>query len=200
MTTFLAYASDFQVYPDRGEAFDYLSRLLGGLRRVEFTLRVDDPSVNQGQMTSDFDKAMERAILADGAKPFDLKLPSHVPQEYDFAFTYSGRTVAVEIEKTNREKILRDMLKCHMYLQSGADFAIIGLPKNYPHAHGVWNLFEFGTDRFRECNTYGFGTPDKLGRILLLGFTQYAAISSQPLSRTTREMIRRKADAGEAGP
>ena len=195
MTTFPAYASAFEFYPQEGEAFEYLSPLLSGLARVQFALCVDDPSVNRGQMESDFDEALKKALLAAGAQPFDLKLPPQIRQELDFAFTYGGRKVAVEIEKTNREKILRDVLKCHMYLHSGADFAIIGLPKNYPHTGGVWDLFSFGVERFRECKTYAFGTADKLGKILLLGFEQYDAASSQPLSKATRQEMRTRANA-----
>jgi hypothetical protein len=190
MTTFPAYASDFEVYPKEGEAFEHLSPFLHGLRRVEFTLRVDNPSANQGQMASDLDEALEKALLAAGAEPFDLKLPPGIPQEYDFAFIYGGHTVAVEIEKANREKILRDVLKCHMYLHSGAKFAIVGLPKNYPHARNVWNLYRFGIERFAECKAYGFGTADKLGRILLLGFNQYEASSNRLLCRVTRDEMR----------
>ena len=107
----------------------------------------------------------------------------------------SGRSVAVEIEKANREKILRDILKCHMYLHAGADFAIVGLPKNYSHSNGVWNLFEFGVQRFNECRAYGFGTTDKLGRILLLGYEQYAASTNRLLCTATRQEMRTEAAA-----
>jgi hypothetical protein len=84
MITFAAYASAFELFPKDGEAFEHLSPLLHGLKRVEFALRVDDPSVNQGQMASDFDEALEQALLAAGAQPFDLKLLPHITQEYDF--------------------------------------------------------------------------------------------------------------------
>ena len=90
------------------------------------------------------------------------------------------------------EKILRDILKCHIYMSAGADFALIGLPKNYPHTHGFWNLFEFGVQRFTECKTYGFGTPDKLGRILLLGYEQFIASTDEPLSSQTRQKMRKE--------
>jgi len=95
-----------------------------------------------------------------------LPLPAGVPQELDFAFTFGGRTVAVEIGESEPREILRDILKCHIYLHAGADFAVVAVPRNYAHKHGVWNLFQFGVDRYEECRTYGFGTPDKLGRIL----------------------------------
>jgi hypothetical protein len=86
-----------------------------------------------------------------------------------------------------------------MYLHAGADFAIIGRPRNYPHTHGVWNLFEFGVERFCECQTYGFGTPDKLGRILLLGFTKFDTASNVALSTKIRRWMRKQASVAMSG-
>jgi hypothetical protein len=196
MTTFPAFAENFEAYPQQGTAYECLSTLLVQLKRVEFVLRVADPSANQGQMESNLDESLENSILALGASPVDLTLPAQVPQELDFTFKYAGRTIAVEMEKANREKILRDILKCHMYLRFGADFAVVALPKNYPHRHGVWNLFDFGVQRFKECATYGFGSAENLRRILLLGFEQFEAATNLPLSVETRQRMR----AHAAGP
>src|ERR1022692_17269 len=193
MTTFPAYAANFSLHPQDNEAFRLLSPMLSRLQRVDFVLRVENPAVNQGQMASDFDSKLEAALLASGATPHSLQLPPGVPQELDFAFTFAGKKVAVEIEKANREKILRDMLKCHMYLHAGADFALVALPVNYSHKHGVWNLFEFGVERYDECRTYGFGTPDKLGCILLLGFEQFDAGTNETLCKKTRLRMRHHA-------
>jgi hypothetical protein len=199
MTNFPAYASNFEVYPKDGAVFRHLSPLLDNLNRINFMLRVDDPVANQGQMASNFDIEMKIALVAGGATPFDLRLPANIPQELDFAFAFDGKSVAVEIEKANREKILRDILKCHMYLHAGADFALVALPKNYSHTHGVWNLFEFGIQRFSECKTYGFGTTDRLGRILLVGFEQFAASSDKPLCKQTRLEMRKQAASPVGG-
>jgi hypothetical protein len=195
MTTFAVYAANFEFYPNDGEASRHLAPLFNRLRRIDFTFRVNDPAVNQGQITSDFDIALEGALGAGGATPCDLPLPQGVPQELDFAFTFGGRTVAVEIEKANREKILRDFLKCHIYLHSGADFGVVALPRNYAHTRGAWNLYQFGVERYNECRTYGFGTADKLGRILLLGFDQHETATNRPLSVTTRGEMRIQAAA-----
>ena len=194
-TKFHIYASNFELFPNNGEAFQSLSPLLGKLQRIDFVLRVDDASVNQGQMVSDFDNELEKVLLAHGATHFELRLPTGIPQEFDFAFAFAGRTVAVEIEKTNREKILRDILKCHIYMHAGVDFALVGLPKNYPHTNGVWNLFEFGVQRLSECKTFGFGTADKLGRILLLGYEQFIASTNETLSSKTRQKMRKESTA-----
>jgi hypothetical protein len=195
MVVFPAFASDFEVFPREGSAYAQLSPLLLSLQKVDFTLRVDDPSMNQGQMTSDFDESLARALGECGAQSFNFQLPESIPQDFDFAFTYNGAKVAVEIEKANREKILRDILKCHMYLKAGADFAVVGLPKNYAHKLGVWDLFDFGVERFSECATYEFGIPDKLSKILLLGFNQYEATSGRLITKREREEMRIKASS-----
>ena len=199
-TTFHVYASNFELFPNDGMAFHTLSPLLKKIQRVNFVMRVDDPSANQGQIVSDFDNELEKVLLVHGATYFELRLPPEIPQEFDFAFTFGGRTVAVEVEKTNREKILRDILKCHMYIHAGADFALVGLPKNYPHAHGVWDLFEFGVKRLSECKAFGFGTADKLGRILLLGYEQFVASTNEPLSKETRQRMRKEVIAQRRHP
>lgn len=196
MTKFQAYAANFDLYPKEGEAFQHLLPLLSTIKRVDFTFLVNDPSVNQGQMISNFDDQLEKELLKIGAESWKLTLPPQIPQEFDFTFIYSKKKVAVEIEKTNREKILRDILKCHMYQYAGADFAIVGLPRNYPHTHGEWDLFRFGMERFSECKTYGFGTADKLGRILLWGYDQYDAVTDKLLTRQTRHLWRSKAAEG----
>jgi len=193
LKSFPIYATGFELHPQTGDAFLLLSPLISRLKRVDFMMSVEDPTVNQGQIISDFDTKLEQSLQALGATPCQFTLPSDIPQELDFTFSFAGRTVAVEIEKANREKILRDILKCHMYLHAGADFAVIALAANYPHKLGVWNLFDFGVQRLRECKTYGFGTPDKLGRILILGFEQFDGRNGESLSKKTRNRMREEA-------
>jgi len=192
-----AYCTGIELYPTDNSAHENLKGVLSGIDRLDFVFRVHDPSVNQGQMTSDFDDQFEQAILSRGASTHRFDLPADIPQQLDFAFRYKGNIVAVEVEKTNREKILRDILKAHMYLHSGADYALLALPKNYPHSHGIWNLYEFGKQRLSECRTYGFGTQDKLDRILLLGFEQVDAESGVPLDTQWRMKIRRMAKGAQ---
>lgn len=194
MSTFSAYATHFEFCDPENPAGKHLIPLFSEIERVDFQFHVADPSVNQGQMTADFDERLESALHAAGAERFHLKLHRDIPQELDFAFSYQGKTVAVEIEKANREKILRDLLKSHMYLNSGADFALIVLPRNYPHTHGIWDLFAFGAARYQECLKYGLGTPETLGRILLVGYTQHDAGTGEKLSAVTRLWMRKVAE------
>ena len=190
MTTFPAYATNFELHPKDSQAARHLAPLVNRLGKVDFTFNVVDARVNQGQTDCDFDCALERELQARGANASNLLLPAGVPQELDFAFTFDGHSVAVEIEKANREKILRDILKSHIYLQAGAHYALVVLPRNYAHKHGVWNLFEFGVDRYNECCAYGFGSAEKLGRIALLGFNQYEAKTDRLLTRAVRDQWR----------
>lgn len=194
-----AYCRRLELYPTDSPAHESVKGLLSRIDGFEYVFRVDDPNVNQGQMTSDFDDQLEQAILSQGASPHSFSLPADIPQQLDFAFLCDGRVVAVEVEKTNREKILRDILKAHMYLHSGADYALLALPKNYPHSHGIWNLYEFGVQRFRECRTYGFGVNERLGRIILLGFEQFDAETQRTLDATWRTKVRRMVREAQGG-
>jgi hypothetical protein len=121
LTRFPVYASRFQLFPEAGEAYNHLKNLFSGLGRIDFSFSIVDPTKNNGQMVSDFDDQLKNAVFSHGATPHHLKLPPEIRHELDFAFEYGGHSVAVEVEKTNREKILRDIMKCHIYMQSGAD-------------------------------------------------------------------------------
>ena len=193
MALFPSYARNFQPYPERGAAFRALRPLLE--RFVEFNFEVTNPAANQGQLTSHFDAALESAITKLGARKIEIELPASISERYDFAFAFDNFTFVVEIEKTNREKILRDLLKCHMYLKSGADFCIIALPKNYPHKLGIWKPFNFGLKQYKDCLTYEFGTPEKLERILLLRFETCDTSTDEPHSVRSRQAMRLQASS-----
>ena len=59
-----------------------------------------------------------------------------------------------------------------MYLAGDAAFARLVLPKNYPHRHGEWNLFEVGKAQYQQCVDFGFGQPAIFERILIVGYEQ----------------------------
>ena len=44
-----------------------------------------------------------------------------------------------------------------------------------------------------KCLKYGLGTPEKLGRVLLVGYTQYDAETGEKLSAATRQRMRKLA-------
>ncbi len=62
--------------------------------------------------------------------------------------------------------------------------------------HGIWYLFAFGAARYQECLKYGLGSPESLGRVLLVGYTQYDAETGEKLSTATRQRMRILAAGG----
>jgi hypothetical protein len=188
-----AYCRGIELYPTDNRAYEHLNGILTNIGDFDYGFYVSNPNINQGQMVSDFDYRLKQAILSQGALSHILELPPDIPQQLDFSFRYDDSVVAVEVEKTNREKILRDILKAHIYLHAGADYALLVLPKNYPHSLGIWNLYEFGIQRFMECKFYGFGVEERLERILLLGYEQVDAETETPIDISWRKKIRRMA-------
>ena len=166
-------ARRFEAYPATSSAFDALRPLLDRFDEVRFSGRIAE--TNSNQVTLDFDDRLRDVLCGLGATEAELSLPDGVAKEYDFAFDFAGHRVAVEVEKANREKILYDILKCHMYLSGDAAFALLVLPKNYPHRHGEWNPFATGVARYRQCLNFGFGTPETFDRILIVGYEQATA-------------------------
>ena len=166
-------ACRFEAYPATSSAFGALRPLLDRCDEVRFSGRIGEK--NNNQVTLDFDDRLRDTFCGHGATETELSLPDGVAKEYDFAFDFAGHRVAVEVEKANREKILYDILKCHMYLSGDAALALLVLPKNYPHRHGEWDLFATGVTRYRKCLDYGFGTPETFDRILIVGYEQATA-------------------------
>ncbi len=166
-------ARRFEAYPPTSSAFSALWPLLDRCNQVRFSGRIAE--TNSNQVTLDFDDRLRDALCGLGATAIELSLPDGVTKEYDFAFDFAGHRVAVEVEKANREKILYDILKCHMYLSGDAAFALLVLPKNYPHRHGEWDLFATGVARYRQCLDFGFGMPETFDRILIVGYEQATA-------------------------
>jgi hypothetical protein len=167
-----AISYDLELHPRSGPSHELLEPLIRELSEIEFTFRQPNLNANQGQIVSDFDSALEQSFRVAGAKASSHMMKGDFGQKLDFLFSYRGKNVAVEIEKTNREKILRDILKCHIYLKHGVDFALIALPRNYVHARGTWDLFDFGKKRYNECLKYDFGSSTSFDKIALLGYSQ----------------------------
>jgi len=190
MTTVNAYCSNLELHPANNEATRRLQPLIEGTERFDFVYTVADPTSNQGQVSSNFDDQFEQAIIANGGIASTLEIPANIGQQLDFAFEFEGLLVAVEVEKTNREKILRDLLKAHMYLSFGADLVLIALPRNYPHSHGIWNLFDFGVRRYDECVRYQFGADELLGRVAIVGFDQFDTETDRLIDGDWRNNVR----------
>jgi hypothetical protein len=141
------------------------------LNEVRFPVMVGEK--NSNQLTTGFDENLEASLLAHGGIQRQLVLPAFVRQRHDFVFSLGGSCVAVEVEKANWEKILRNFLKFHIYFKHGADFAILFLPKLYPHTNGETENFKAGRMLFEQCLQFEFGKASTFERILLVGYEQF---------------------------
>lgn len=85
----------------------------------------------------------------------------------------TGNRIVVEIEKANREKILRDVVKMLLFFDADqADLAALVCPRNYVHNGGVWNLFETAHQVLRAFIRVTGLPESKANRVALIGFTQ----------------------------
>lgn len=193
MTMTRAYANDFELYPANNAAADHLRQLINQLDRVEYTSTIRNPESNNCQITTDFDVQLESSLLNLGATESEIEIPEDVPQQLDFVFQFAGVRIAVEVEKADKEKVLRDILKSHMYLSFGATYSVVALSRNRPFSRGISNLFAFGQQRYDECIQYGFGTNEKFDRICLLGFTEFDNESGSPLDSQWRRAFTARA-------
>jgi hypothetical protein len=139
-------ACNFEFFPQGSKVNEFLRPLLDGCVEIRFPYSIGER--NSNQFTFDFDSRLKANLLASGGQLTQLTLPKSILKEYDFSFSFNGKVVVVEVEKANREKILYDFLKFHMYLRHGADFGLLFLPKNYPHSSGEWRLFDWGKTRY----------------------------------------------------
>jgi hypothetical protein len=164
-------ARNFSWYPEISPACLTLRPLITRLGEVRFPYTIGEK--NSNQFTFDFDPNLKAALLSQGANETEFVMPKEVKQEHDFVFSFADKIIVVEVEKSNVEKILYDFMKFHIYFGSKADFAMLFLPKNWAHAHGTPDLFVEGKKHYQDCLKFGFGTPESLGRILLVGYQQF---------------------------
>jgi len=163
-------ACNFEFFPQVSKVYEFLHPLLDGCVEIRFPYSIGKR--NSNQFTFDFDSQLQANLLASGGQLIQLALPKTIRKKCDFSFSFGGKVVVVEVEKANREKILYDLLKFHMYLRHEADFGLLFLPKNYPHSNGEWKLFDWGKTRYQQSRDFGFGSSDILDRILIVGYEQ----------------------------
>ncbi len=164
-------AKNFECFPIDNHANDRLSPIIEKISKIEHHVSIGDK--NSNSFTSDFDSRLQKKLTELGGEIIDIPIVDDLEKKYDFALDINNDRVVVEIEKTNREKILYDLLKCHIYLKSGASLVMLFLPKNYAHSKGIWNLFETGKIRYSQCLKYGFGHTSYFKSILLVGYEMF---------------------------
>lgn len=164
-------ARHFECHPTGTPAHALVSPLVSQLGEVPFTGRVG--AKNSGQCDSDLDDRLaERFCGMTGVARAQMPTPG-IEKKFDFAFHCERQAVVVEVEKANWEKVLYDFLKAHLYFAAGADFVVVFVPRNYVHSgKSPMKSFEKARQRYDQCVKYGFGSPENLGRILLVGYEQ----------------------------
>jgi hypothetical protein len=154
-------------FPDAG-----VLSTVGELVGVGYSLVCRTPR-NNYQLDSTFDAAMKHQLVSRGAREVNLGRGWSGNLDLDFALDFHGQTVVFEIEKANKEKLLYDFLKMHIYLdRPEVSAALLVVPINWPHAHGVVDLFSFARERFDLCVRHGMADPAKTRRMLIVGFSQ----------------------------
>jgi hypothetical protein len=180
-------ARQFECHPIKSSACSLVSPLVEQLGEVQFTGRVGEK--NSGQCDSDLDDRLaERFWGMRGVSNQSVEMP-RVLKKFDFSFAQRGSLVVVEVEKANWEKVLYDFLKAHIYLASGAHFVVIFVPKNYVHSgKSPMKSFEKARQRYDHCLEYGFGSPENLGKIMLVGY-EVALSDGRPYTPSLRKQF-----------
>jgi len=177
-------ATNWTFHPTDNLAATVLSPILSKLPQIEFDITIGDR--NSNSISSNLDEKIKNTFLSHGAVDDQISLIDDLSKEYDFVVSYNGFKIVAEIEKTNREKIMYDFLKCHMYLNSGASLAVLFLPTKYLHASGYWHLYGDGKKRFEQCLKYDFGLSFYFRRMLLVGYDQLLP-DGTPMTKTVRK-------------
>lgn len=149
--------------------------LIASLRKLEgleYRFRCRGPR-NGYQLDSTFDIAAKAQLLGSGCQQISFVPNCHVSIDFDFVLDIHGDKIVFEIEKANKEKLLYDFLKMHVYLHhSEISAAVLIVPLNWAHSSGVQDLFSFARERFDLCKTYGMIDPQKAQRMLIVGAPQ----------------------------
>jgi len=159
-------------------AYEELVKLVGDLRYDGYI----GGKENSYQVNLNFDDKLHERACAGGHdctnKP-PLSAPREVARavglEADMLLRVpsTGNVLVVEIEKANREKILRDIVKMLLFFEAGqADLAALVCPRNYVHGNGVWKVFDIAHQVLRAFIRVTQLPESKANRLALIGFTQ----------------------------
>lgn len=163
-------ARDFQIHPAHSAAARVLGPLFAEVKSFSFPFVIGER--NSRQFTFQFDQHFQARLEKLGARNARLDLPADENRKHDFAFAFGGEIVAVEVEKSNSDKILYDFMKFHLYLRHGATAAVLVVPRNWPHRHGEVDMFDKAVERYELCRQLGFGTAEFFDRCLIVGYEQ----------------------------
>jgi hypothetical protein len=158
-------------------AYQDLVNLVGDLRYEGYI----EGKENSYQVNLNFDDKLHERACSGGHECTSgpvLSAPREVARavglKADILFRVpSGTIVVVEIEKANREKILRDIVKMLLFFEANqADLAALVCPRNYVHSGGVWKVFDTAHQVLRAFVRVTQLPESKANRLALIGFTQ----------------------------
>ncbi|MGB6947090.1 MAG: hypothetical protein WBE37_32125 [Bryobacteraceae bacterium] len=163
---------------DGREAYRLLVKLVGDLR-YEGYIR---SKKNSYQIDFNFDDKLHARACAEGqdcANGPVLSAPREVARAVGrkadtlLRVPGAGNAVVVEVEKANREKILRDIVKMLLFFEARqADLAVLMCPRNYVHRRGVWRVFDTARQVLRAFVRVTELPEAKVKRLALIGFTK----------------------------
>jgi hypothetical protein len=183
--TFPITIGEIRFHPESFSSHDVLTALRG-LAKLEYSLQCSGPA-NSYQLNSTFDAALKSHLVAAGGQEFGFKPTCRVAIDCDFALAFGQAKVVFEIEKANKEKLLYDFLKMHVYLDAEISAAVLIAPVNWAHTRGAVDLFSVAQQRFDLCRAHGMADASKVTRMLIVGIMQH--YDGRPLTdQTLRSM------------
>jgi hypothetical protein len=162
---------------DEQEAYLQLSKLVEGLRYQGYIRS----KKNSYQVNFNFDDKLHERACAEGQDCENapaLRAPREVAgavgRKADTLLRgRGGSALVVEVEKANREKILRDIVKMLLFFEAlQADLAVLVCPRNYVHRRGVWKVFATARQVLRAFVRVTELPEAKVKRLALIGFTK----------------------------
>ena len=141
------------------------------LKNSHYSLTCKSPK-NSYQLVSDFDEVICNQLISFGANSFQFFPNCNESIDFDFSLKLANTKAVFEVEKANKEKLLYDILKMHIYIESGAEMAVLICPTNWAHANGTVDLFALAKERFNLCKNFGMIDENKIPKMLIVGFTQ----------------------------
>lgn len=155
------------------------------LENLEYQLTCKSPA-NKYQKDSDLDERI-KIFLEKNFTKIEPKIECSNKIAFDIALEIHGKNIIFEIEKANKEKILYDYLKAHIYIKSGINCVIVCVPINWVSSKVSENLFKVACERLNLCSDYKMADEGTLKNIILVGFKQY--YQNKPLDMFSRQQI-----------
>jgi hypothetical protein len=186
---------------DSGAAYEDLVKLVEDLRYEGYI----EGKENSYQVNLTFDARLHERACSGGHRCVSgpvLSAPREVARAVglraDMLLQVPGTdsVIVVEIEKANREKILRDIVKMLLFFEAKqADLAALICPRIYVHGGGAWKLFDTARQVLRAFVRVTQLPEDKAKRLALIGFTQEAFLGGRWMAwdETSREEIQMRA-------